>query len=333
MVDQVEAVAGGDFKDRKTGLVVFGILGIVAGGFCALIIPFMVFGMMMSHSASQENATVPMPPGAMISSVAVYLMAAVWFIWMGIGSIKARRWAMALILVSSWLWLIAGICGFVFMALFMPNPYTNMPKNSQVPEDMGSIIRVVTLGFMLVLYVIVPGVLVLFYGSRHVKMTCEHRDPQVRWTDKCPLPVLAVSLAFAAGACSIPFIGFYCWALPFFGTIVTGAAGAAIALACMVLYGYLAWGTYHLKTHAWWATLLLTISWGASAGITFARVSLMDYYAKMNYAPQQIEMMRAFVPPQSSLLVSAGLWLIVVVSYLIYIRKYFAHAANAKPAI
>ncbi len=63
MVDQTGATAGGEFKDRKTGLLVFGIFWIIAGGFCALAIPFMVLGMMMSHSASQKTDAAPMTPG------------------------------------------------------------------------------------------------------------------------------------------------------------------------------------------------------------------------------------------------------------------------------
>ena len=32
------------FKDRSTGLIVFGILGILLGCFCALLVPMMVLG-------------------------------------------------------------------------------------------------------------------------------------------------------------------------------------------------------------------------------------------------------------------------------------------------
>jgi len=259
----------------------------------------------------------------MIPGVMVYVLLAVWFLWMGIGSIKARRWARALILVSSWVWLVVGIIGMVFGIIFMPNIYEQMAKNGRIPAAMASVMTILLLGLLFVIYIVVPGALVLFYGSRHVKATCEQRDPQVRWTDRCPPPVLAVSLLFALGTCFMPLMGFYGWALPFFGTILTGPAGATVALVLMVVCAYVAWGSYHLKVPAWWAALLLVITWGVSAGITFSRVDLMDLYAKLNYTAEQLEMMKTYMPNPSAMLVVFGLWGIVALSYLIYIRKFF----------
>ncbi len=48
--------------------------------------------------------------------------------------------------------------------------------------------------FFFVFFVLVPAVWMFFYQSRHVKATCEARDPVTRWTDACPLPVLGFCL-------------------------------------------------------------------------------------------------------------------------------------------
>lgn len=324
MTDQAGTTGGSDFKDRKTGLLLFGILHIVFGGLCALAVPLMLFAMMMSGVVAQKKGAQPMSAGTMIPGILLYVLLAVWFLWMGIGSIKARRWARALILVSSWVWLISGIIGFVLIAILMPGVYAQMAKNGQMPAAMAQGMTIIMLGFLLVLYVIVPGALALFYGSRHVKATCEQRDPQVRWTDKCPLPVLAVSLLFGFATLAMPLTGFYGWALPFFGAILTGATGAAVALVVMVLCGYVAWGAYHLKVHAWWAAVLVVIAWGVSTGITFSRVSLMDLFAKMNYTAEQLEMMKSVMPHQSALFIVSGLWVVAALGYLIYTRRFFA---------
>jgi hypothetical protein len=195
MAENEEIMQSSDFKDRKTGLVVFGILQIILGGLCALIVPFMVIGMIASAARGDSSAP-PINTSMMIPGILFYVLVAVWFIWMGIGSIKARRWARALILVSSWLWLICGICGLVFMLLLMPQMYDRMGQSGQMPPEMAAVMKYVMMGFMTVFYVIIPAVLVLFYGSKNVKATCEFRDSQVRWTDKCPLPVLAGSGPF-----------------------------------------------------------------------------------------------------------------------------------------
>jgi hypothetical protein len=165
--------------------------------------------------------------------------------------------------------------------------------------------------------------LVLFYSSKNVKATCEVRDPQVRWTDKCPLPVLAISLMSGAGAGSTVLMGFYGWVIPFFGVILSGIAGAGVALVSMVVLGYIAWGLYKLDIKAWWCAVLMTIIWAISAGITFSRVSLWDFYEKMNFPQQQLDIMKQINLPNYTIVLLFGVWFVGILGYLLYTRKYF----------
>jgi len=315
------------FKDRKTGLVVFGILEIILGAICALLIPFIIFGMIMSATVNKNTAGA-MPVGMMIASVLFYALIAACFIWLGIGSIKARRWARALLLVSSWLWLIIGISGLIFTLVFMPDMYGPMAQKGQIPEVMATIMTYVMLGVLSVVYIIIPGLLVWFYGKRDVKLTCECRDPQARWTDKCPLPVLATSIIYGVWAGGMLMTGFYGWVMPFFGYIVSGLAGAGVTLVVALLFGYAAWGTYKLDIKAWWGAVLVTIAWAISTGITFSQVSIWDFYAKMNFSPQQMELLKQYDMLNSSGLdVFFGVWVVGLLGYLIYIKRYFKSPA------
>jgi hypothetical protein len=260
----------------------------------------------------------------MVPSVLFYVVLAIWFIWMGVGSIKARRWARALILVSSSVWLICGICGLIFMFLFIPGMYDQMAKNTQMPQSAVLIMKFTMIGFMTVFYVVIPAALVLFYKSKNVKATCEFRDPQVRWTDKCPLPVLAISFLFGLWAASALFTGFYRGTIPFFGFILSGIPGAAVALVIMLLSAYAAWGTYRLDINGWWCSLFLIIALALSTVITFSRVSIWDLYEKMNFSQQQMDMMKQYgVPQTSTIAVLVGLWSLGLLAYLLYIRRYF----------
>ena len=324
MAEHGEMMQSSGFKDRKTGLVVFGILQIILGGACALIVPFMIIGMIAS-AVLDDSPTPPMNISTMIPGVLFYVLAAVWFIWMGIGSIKARRWARALVLVSSWLWLISGIGGLFFILLLMPDMYDKMGQSGQMPPGAAAFMKYVMTGFMTVFYVIIPAVLVLFYGSKNVKATCEFRDSRVRWTDKCPLPVLAVSLIFGFWVVSMLFMGFHRWTVPFFGFILTGITGAGVVLIGMLLYGYVAWGLYKLSIKAWWYAVLLTILWALSTGITFSRVSMLDFYEKMNFPERQLEIMKQYGMPEASAIgLFFGLWVVGFLVYLLYTKKYFA---------
>jgi len=327
MTDYEATLESSDFKDRKTGLVVFGILSIILGGFCALMVPLMIFGMIASR-VLDNSAAAPMSPAMMIPGVLLYVLAAVWFIWMGIGSVKTRRWARALVLVTSWLWLICGIGGLFFMLLLMPDMYNQMGESGQMPPGVAHIMKYFMMGFMTVFYVIIPTVLVLFYGSKNVKATCEFRDPRVRWTDKCPLPVLALSLLFGFWAVSMPFTVCYGCAIPFFGSILTGLSGAGVVLLVMLLAGYVAWGTYRLSINAWWCAVLLITAWALSAAITFSRISILDFYEKMNFPEQQLDTMKQFSISQDYMVLFLVLWAAGLLGYLLYTRRYFVPPAE-----
>ncbi len=332
MTNREETVQNSEFKDTKTGLVVFGIIQIIFGGFCALMVPFMVFGIIASTVLDRSSAE-SMNVRMMIPAVIFYAILAVWFIWMGIGSIKARRWARALILISSWLWLIGGIGGFIFVLLFMPNMYDRMGENTQMPQAAVLIMKFVMIGFMTVFYIIIPAAFVLFYGRKNVKATCQFRDPQVRWTDKCPLPVLAVSFLFTTWASWMLLTGLYGWTIPFFGFVLSGIAGALVVLIAMLLYLYMAWGTYRLNMKAWWYSVLLTIAWSLSTVITFSRVSMLDFYEKMDFPEQQLELIKdCGMLQRSNMVLLSGFWLLVFMGYLLYVRRYFVSPIDKESA-
>jgi hypothetical protein len=212
MAEHEETLPSLDFRDKKVRLVVLGILQIIFGAFCFLMVPLMVLGMIASAVAGKDTGAA-VSYKMMIPGILFYLLLAVWFIWMGIGSVKALRWARALILISSWLWLICGVCGFVFVLVMIPNMYDQMSLQDDIPAEMVVVMQYMMIAFMAVIYVIIPGIFVLFYKGKHVKATCEYRDPKIRWTDKCPLPVLGVSFVCAIWAVSMLSMGASSWTL------------------------------------------------------------------------------------------------------------------------
>src|ERR1035438_153181 len=85
------------YKNRSSGLIIFGVLTILLGCVCALLVPLMLFGQTMSAKATGT------PPNfsVLLPAVSVYGFLAVVLVWLGIGSINARRWARALLLIFS----------------------------------------------------------------------------------------------------------------------------------------------------------------------------------------------------------------------------------------
>jgi len=190
-VPPVEAAPSPDYKDRSTGLVIFGILTLLLGCLAGLFVPLMLFGQMMAAKAPDAP---PVNHTAILPGVAVYGLLAVALVWLGIGSILARRWARALLLIFSWSWLIMGIFMTAVMPFFMAKVFANLPPDAKAgqPAMPPAAITAMVVGMTLffgVIFVLVPAVWTFFYSSRHVKATCEARDPVPRWTDACPLPV------------------------------------------------------------------------------------------------------------------------------------------------
>lgn len=332
MAENEGIVQAADFQDRKTRLVVFGILQVIFGGLCALLVPFMILGIVMSATLKKGAAESPSLQ-MIIPGILFYVLLAVWFIWMGIGSIKTKRWARALILISSWLWLITGTLGFIFVQLFLSAMYDKAGETGQMPKNMAMIMKCVMIMFLAVIYAVIPGLLVLFYSGRDVKATCEHRDPHIRWTDACPLPVLAMSIMYVFWAPSLLFTAAYGWVIPFFGVTLTGVQGAIAICIMILLLIYIARGLYKLDIRAWWCAILVTVGWALSTMITFSLVSMQTFYEKMHFPEQQLEKMNQFmVPWEYFIKYSSVFWMIVVLAYLLYIRRYFTGVSSQASA-
>jgi hypothetical protein len=310
------------FQDRKPLLIVFGILQIFLGAICALMAPLTLVGLLITKYVP-ANVAPPTRARMTAAGLLFYVLAAVWFIWLGIGSIKARRWARALILVSAWLWFVCGTIWGSMMLIFMSDLFAKMPNAGQMPPAFMIVMKVVMALFMFILLIVIPGLLILVYSRNNIKRTCEFYDREVRWTDQCPLPVLASVLMFGFGAVSLLNMLCYGGVVPIFGSLIKGLPGIIIILVMALIMGYLARGLYRLDTKAWWAAIVFVIVLSVSVMITFSRVGLLDLYAAMDFPVQQIELMKQYGIQDSPIMKLTGLWGIPIVGYLLFIRKYF----------
>lgn len=316
----------GDFKNRKTGLVAFGILTMLMGGLCALLVPLMLIGQAMSAKATgvQQNAMVILP------AIVIYGVLAVVLVWLGIGSIMARRWARALLLIFSWSWLIIGVISIAAMAAMAPHFMETIraarpPGQPELPPAANLIMLLIPAVTLSVIFLVLPGVWVFFYRSKHVKATCETCDPVERWTDRCPLPVLALSLVLAMGTPMMLMMPVaYHGVMPFFGMFLTGLPGTVAGLVLAAIWGYSAWALYRLDRRGWWLIFACITFFAISSVITYSRHDLTEVYRLMNYPEEQIVQIQKFgmfkrgVMPWLMLLCTVP-W----IGYLLYVRKFF----------
>lgn len=273
-----------EYKDRRTGLLVAGILEIVLGAVAWMFVALMIFG--ASMAAQQGAATM----GSMLPSILMYSIGGVVFMVLGIGSIRARRWARNLWLVLSIGWLVCGVCGAVMAAFWLPGILETPGGQPGLPPQARVIIMAVMALFFTIFMVAIPLGFFLFYRSPHVKATCEAAQPEASWTDACPVPVLAcvVWLGFmAAMQLLMPFA--YGGLFPFFGFFARGAAGWGLWLLLAVLTGVAAIGLYRLQAWAWWLALGLFVGLTITTVLTYSRVDMRELYEAMGMQGAQLE--------------------------------------------
>jgi hypothetical protein len=319
-----------EYQDRKTGLVVFGVLMVAMGCLVALFVPLMLWAQVASAKTTHVAATPQtMMPAAIFSS-----LFAIGLVWLGIGSILARRWARALILILSWTWLVIGILSMIYLVFLMPQIMEALdtatpPGRAGIPKNLKTTILIVQGIFSFFLYVVLPGVWVLFYKSKNVKTTCEVRDPVPRWTDRCPLPVLAISVWAGFGAVSMLLVAFmYRGIMPFFGMFLTGIWGTAGWILLAILWGYAARAIYKLEISGWWIVLLGMCLASISGFLTYSRHDIGELYRLIGYPEEQIALVEKFNFFKNRTLAWSTLaFSVPFVGYLLYIRKYFTRPA------
>jgi hypothetical protein len=306
------------------------LLGCLSGLMAGLIAAVSLLGPAAQAPPGEAINTQMMVPGMVF-----YLLIAVAFIWLGIGLACARRWAWTLTVVLSWMWLIMGVVAILAFTFFMrPEAWASIAQQGKMPPEAVMAMRITAGATLTCAYILLPAVFVVFCHRESVRATCQRRDPKVRWTDRCPMPVLALSIIHAFSAVSVLSILAYGGVMPLFGILFSGPAAVVVILLIAVLLAYLAWGTYRLQMAAWWGSLLLWLAGVVSAIVTFARSDLMAMYEKMGMPPDQLELIR-----RTGIIESInrwGPWLGLVggamwVGYLLYVRRYFVGGGEKSP--
>ena len=188
-----------EIRDRSAGLAVFGAVIILIGLFCLLLVPLTI----VAVSLSGQTPGFEIDSGAAWSASAMYSLMAVAFIWLGLGSIRARRWECELILSLSWIWLLAGISALLVGVLVLPNMLRESDALSGLPPAAAPLVLAVTFVLIGIVYVVLPGIFILFYRSPHVSATCRARHPEPGRLDSCPRRLLTLTVVWILAAASV----------------------------------------------------------------------------------------------------------------------------------
>jgi len=295
-------------------------------------------------------------------------------IWMGVGTILCLRWSWKILYSIGWLylgWIVISTVSMLGMlpayirmmeamnemmtqlAASMPPPSggSGAPAPTPVPPAMPSSGLMGAMGafgtIIMMLVYSVPGVLlVVLFGLRDVKLTCELYDRKPRWTDKLPTPLLILWLAFAGGLlyvlCLAPMLPLIQILFPDFNLVL----GYLLwALALVYALGML-WLLAKVKPIAWWIAISSVV---LSTLVTVAVMANLspDLYWQILDNVGIGETMRAKFDEELGMDMSAMVdlmfdfatsWLPVVLSsacaiaYLIWVKRFFPSKAPADAA-
>ena len=326
-----ENVSDAENEYGKGGLIFFGVVQILLGALCLLA----VIGMIAAQfaPARPEMMASKPPPTAMIPGVVLYLGIATWLVWMGVGSIWARRWARTLILVAAWVLLMSGIHALVTMQMFMPELSGQTIGGKTITPAMASGMNWMFYGTISIFMFLIPGVLLLYYSRRHVREIVEYRDPQARWTDKAPLPVLVLCGFLLTVVLSLVTLGYTGWVIPLFGVIIDGFSGAMAATLSALLALYAVRKLYSLERIGWRLVFALTLFWSVSMMVTFLQVGPAEYFNAVKTPPWQIEqapwIKESMKMNEAGLMLNFAVTALLFLGYTVYLKKYFKVNSSA----
>jgi hypothetical protein len=300
------------FKDRRDALIAMGVLVILGGLFLLLLGGISLLPAVLLKNQSYNTMMV-------LPAVVIYFLTAGWLITMGIGTIRAKRWACRLMLAASWFSLFIGIMATAMMVLILPGAFSR-----QMPRETATIVTAIVFLFTGFIYLVIPLIGILFYSGRNVRATCEHLHPEPSWPEQCPLPVLIPALWLGTMPVYLT-TSFTChFATPVFGFILSGLPGAAVSIGIAIICPSLAYGLYKLRPAAWWGTVVLFAVGVTSGLITFSRISMDDFYAAANYSEQMLQHMQQSPWVNNSWFIKISLLsTIPIIGYLLLIKRYF----------
>lgn len=303
-------------EHKRTGLIVFGViwilLGLAQGG--------MSLTMIATATAGISGPDAP-PARTLVFSALFYIAIGACFVTLGIGSIMAKRWARALILVSSWMWLIVGALSLVVVAGLMPKMLRTMlppEQRSAVPFMVGCISVIFALFFVLL-----PGLAILFYRRAKVKAAVEYFDPVPRWTDM-PLPLLGFALWLIFGAVSLALCALLYTSFPVGPLLLRGAAMYGLIAFFVAAQLFIGINSLKARPVAWWAAAAMSVIGLFWTIVLIPRTDFAGWYRQSGLAttPQQWEAMKTILSGPYL----TGWCLIfwpAYLAFLFYLRRFF----------
>ena len=278
------------YRDRSTGLLVAGVIEILIGGVLALMVPLSLLAWWVSGAQASGLASLR----SVLPMMVTYAIFAGVMVWLGIGTIRARRWARTLMLALSRIWLVTGLVSLAITCFTLPGLVRTYGADAGLPSGTLAVVMIIALVFAAPVYVLLPGGFLLFFRSPDVAATCRASGPRRQFTDDLPPQIVMLATLWVLLAVSVVIMPAYNWAFPFFGRLLSGAAGVAPWVVVFVGCFVLAVGSLRRRAWAWWGAIAATIAAAVSTVVTSIRVGPEQALTALRLADDQMQVVALF---------------------------------------
>ena len=329
-------------QSRRGLLALFGLIEILIGAACFGLLCVMSILWLFASRLPPEQAPI-LGTSNLILSVLLYAGSAAFFVVMGVGTIYARRWARAIMLIVSWPWLLNMVAFLIFLVVMLRPLMARLQDSAQaVFPSAGSfpsgetlpqgahvspaMLVAIPLGLSLFL-TILPLAFIVFYTRPGVRHAFDTADTRPCWTDGRPLSVLAMTLVIWLGAAGC-LAGLFYGVFAGFGVLLSGAPAVAANLAVAAATAWLGYALYRMTIGGWWANLAFAVLFHLSWWITLSRIGLAGILGTVTIDPGRVQALRQTGLPalfESSWLVllSAIVWIAALLSVKRHFRQDF----------
>jgi hypothetical protein len=279
-----EAAKNSIYRDRRRVLIVIGSLLLLGGIAVGLLAPLEMYCFYL-FSAGGRFAYEGFGFGSFMfgniaAQIAGYYLIAAVLVPLGIGHIRLRRWARTLAITLAWTWLVIGapiviLAGFILLGT----------KDLTLPAALSALI------ILALLYLVLPGLVVRFYGGANVRRTFDAADAGGVDLEKIPMQILVLAALFLFFTVVMHLLILFNGIYPAFGVFLYGLPGIAlidISILCLIV---LIWGILRRHPWAWWGTVILWGLFTVSLCLTWVNTDYPSLLAGLAFPAREMDML------------------------------------------
>jgi len=302
------------FPDRRAYVMAAGIILILAGAMAGCGVLTTPLALVVPQQPGQMKIGV----GQIVSAMLLYATLSTALVWLGIGAVMKRRWSRPLILILATHWLLAGIIVLVSSIVMFPLTRDTLAEVPNLPPGFMAGMLIAGIALSTVFLIILPSIILFLVKSDAARLTLAHFDPHERWTDRCPIKLLGLSMTLFLAAILFAITATYAM-FPLGGVLLTGPAAIAVSLLIGIVLAIAGYWVYRRQIRGWWLGLAGIVLPSLAMIPSMLIVPVTDIYRHYGMPEEQLEV----IADHATLIrgTSIGFLVLLCVTFTIYMLR------------